>query len=236
MVISVLERRAETGLRRSLGATRGPDPLQFLADALLLSALGGVGAVVLGIAVTGAYAVTQNWPAIVPPWASAWRPRKTTAPFCPGPCTNLPRPSQRADRAARLERRTDFAATLFEPEDLLAETARLALDVLVVEVTSLARVDPSCWTRWCDTPMRSAASRTESPLLSVRSWTAAAASLTASVCASPALCLAARTAASSRRTSAGRCSRKSSSTSSASSTQSERASRMRRFTWRRLRP
>ncbi|MDP4504497.1 ABC transporter permease [Nonomuraea turcica] len=71
MVISVLERRAEIGLRRSLGATKGQIRLQFLAESLLLSAIGGVGGVVLGIGVTGAYAGFQGWPAIVPVWAMA---------------------------------------------------------------------------------------------------------------------------------------------------------------------
>ncbi|HLU72530.1 MAG TPA: ABC transporter permease [Nonomuraea sp.] len=71
MVISVLERRAEIGLRRSLGATRGQIRLQFLAESLLLSAIGGVGGVALGIAVTAAYAGFQGWPAIVPVWATA---------------------------------------------------------------------------------------------------------------------------------------------------------------------
>ncbi|GAB3843572.1 ABC transporter permease [Dactylosporangium cerinum] len=71
MVISVLERRAEIGLRRSLGATRGQIRLQFLAESLLLSALGGVGGVLLGIAVTIAYAsYYQGWPSVVPAWAS----------------------------------------------------------------------------------------------------------------------------------------------------------------------
>jgi putative ABC transport system permease protein len=70
MVISVLERRAEIGLRRSLGATRRHIRMQFLAESLLLSVLGGAGGAVLGIAVTGAYAAYQDWPAVVPPWAS----------------------------------------------------------------------------------------------------------------------------------------------------------------------
>jgi putative ABC transport system permease protein len=71
MVISVLERRAEIGLRRSFGATRGQIRLQFLAESLLLSALGGAGGAVIGIAVTTLYATTQSWPPVVPAWALA---------------------------------------------------------------------------------------------------------------------------------------------------------------------
>ncbi|NJQ03732.1 ABC transporter permease [Streptomyces zingiberis] len=71
MVISVLERRSEIGLRRALGATRGQIRNQFLCEALLLSALGGLGGVLLGIAVTSGYATYQGWPSVVPAWAMA---------------------------------------------------------------------------------------------------------------------------------------------------------------------
>jgi putative ABC transport system permease protein len=68
MVISVLERRAEIGLRRALGATRSQIRIQFLAESLLLSALGGGAGLLLGSAVTAAYASLQGWPFAMPTW------------------------------------------------------------------------------------------------------------------------------------------------------------------------
>lgn len=66
MIISVLERRREIGLRRSLGATRRHIRTQFLAEALLLSALGGILGCGLGAAVTATMALTNGWPVTLP--------------------------------------------------------------------------------------------------------------------------------------------------------------------------
>lgn len=66
MVISVLERRSEIGLRRALGATRAHIATQFLGEALLLSGLGGLSGVALGAAVTATYDVTRGWAIVVP--------------------------------------------------------------------------------------------------------------------------------------------------------------------------
>ena len=60
MVISVIERRSEIGLRRALGATRRHIASQFLTESLLLSAIGGVAGATLGAVVTAIYATSQG--------------------------------------------------------------------------------------------------------------------------------------------------------------------------------
>jgi putative ABC transport system permease protein len=69
MLISVLERRSEIGLRRALGATRGHVAVQFLVEAVLLAMLGGAGGLVAGAGLTAGYAVYQGWVVVVPPVA-----------------------------------------------------------------------------------------------------------------------------------------------------------------------
>jgi putative ABC transport system permease protein len=70
MIISVLERRQEIGLRRALGATRGQIRAQFLAEAALLALAGGAVGDIAGAAATAIYANQRAWAIVIP--AQAW--------------------------------------------------------------------------------------------------------------------------------------------------------------------
>jgi putative ABC transport system permease protein len=74
MIISVLERRSEIGLRRALGATKSHIRIQFLAEAILLALLGGAVGVALGVTSTAIYASTKGWSVVVPTvaWAGGF--------------------------------------------------------------------------------------------------------------------------------------------------------------------
>jgi putative ABC transport system permease protein len=66
MVISVLERRSEIGLRRALGATKGDIRIQFLSESILLALAGGMIGVIAGIASTAIYAHARGWAVVIP--------------------------------------------------------------------------------------------------------------------------------------------------------------------------
>ncbi|MET0603733.1 MAG: ABC transporter permease [Baekduia sp.] len=70
MIISVLERRSEIGLRRALGATKGQIRTQFLAESILLAVIGGVAGVLAGVAATAVYASSKSWTVVIP--VEAW--------------------------------------------------------------------------------------------------------------------------------------------------------------------
>jgi putative ABC transport system permease protein len=69
MVISVLERRSEIGLRRALGAGKRHISIQFLSESLLLAALGGLTGALIGVLVTAGYALTRDWAISIPAYA-----------------------------------------------------------------------------------------------------------------------------------------------------------------------
>ncbi len=104
MVISVLERRGEIGLRRALGATRRHITTQFLTESALLAALGGITGLILGAGATWIYSQTKNEPFVVPLYALIAAP---TAGFLIGAIAGL----YPAIKAARLSPTQALRAT-----------------------------------------------------------------------------------------------------------------------------
>jgi putative ABC transport system permease protein len=96
MLISVLERRSEIGLRRALGATQAQIRAQFLAESMLLAAIGGVVGVLAGTAATAVYAASKGWAVVVP--AEAWS-GGIAAAILIGACAGV-LPAVRASRLA----------------------------------------------------------------------------------------------------------------------------------------
>jgi putative ABC transport system permease protein len=70
MIISVLERRSEIGLRRALGATRSQIRTQFLSESILLAVIGGIVGVLAGALATAVYASSKRWAVVIP--VEAW--------------------------------------------------------------------------------------------------------------------------------------------------------------------
>jgi putative ABC transport system permease protein len=70
MIISVLERRSEIGLRRALGATSSHIRTQFLTESILLAVIGGIVGVLAGVAATAIHASAKDWAVVIP--AEAW--------------------------------------------------------------------------------------------------------------------------------------------------------------------
>jgi putative ABC transport system permease protein len=95
MLIGVLERRSEIGLRRALGATKRNIRAQFLSEAILLAVIGGAVGVTAGTISTAVYAHLKHWTTVVP--TTAWAGGLVAAVFIGAAAGLLP-----AIRAARL--------------------------------------------------------------------------------------------------------------------------------------
>jgi hypothetical protein len=103
MVIAVLERWSEIGLRRALGATKGHIRVQFLAEAILLTLTGGIAGIAADAAAVAVYAHARGWATVIPHWPgqadspppSSSAPPPGSCPPCAPPASHPPKPSGR---------------------------------------------------------------------------------------------------------------------------------------------
>ncbi len=118
MVLGVLERRSEIGLRRALGATRRQIAAQFLAEAVLISLAGGLAGMLLGSLATALYASSRAWRVVIPPSALV---AGIGVSLAVGAVAGL-YPAIRAARLAPSEalRTTDYSWTRIQPRTAAA--------------------------------------------------------------------------------------------------------------------
>ena len=118
MVISVLERRSEIGLRRALGATKGQIRTQFLSEAMSCSLLGGAVGVALGILATAIYAHTKNWTTVIPalPGQADSAPPLRSARSPGSSRQSAPRGCHRPTRCDRSDHRRQCDGATGDPE------------------------------------------------------------------------------------------------------------------------
>ncbi len=68
MLVSVTERTKEIGIRKALGASRSDIVLQFLTESMIISAIGGIMGVFIGLSISNIIAILLKASPVVPVW------------------------------------------------------------------------------------------------------------------------------------------------------------------------